>query len=265
MDGKGDLKPGQPITREEVASVMGRYLLDQAGTEVSSAWLQGGWNAGKTKHPFPDDSAIAPSLAPTVYYTVNQGVMEGDDGFRPRALLKRSEAAAVVNRMMDKRAGQHPLQMTGFYAIQSFQAANRMTALDQVVFGWSSLKYEGAAKGGLETRTGDYKLPDGAELAVQAADKAGLAKDLMVYAADRAKLSAFLKDAAAKESFLKELKAQLDDPRFGYTGVCIDFEDLRNGEEAPGFVRFLEELKAGLPGKSLSVAVPPAITTKGMI
>jgi spore germination protein YaaH len=129
--------------------------------------------------------------------------------------------------------------------------------------GWSRLDYTTAGTAKLDTATTEYKVPEGFGEVVQAADRAHLRKDLMVYMADGQKLAAFLKDAPAQKTFIGQLAAKLADPAFGFTGVCIDFEGLMEAADAPHYLQFIQNVKSGIGGKSLSVAVPTDFYYKG--
>jgi hypothetical protein len=259
----GELKPEQPITREEVAAVVGKYLLDKAGT-AGSQWTSGDWSKERDERAFADSSKINANLAPYVFYTVNRTVMEGDNqGFRPKSGLIRSEAAAVINRLVDIEAAGKKLEVTGFYAIKSSPAIGRMPLVDNVAMGWSHLEYdtEGTAK--LGTGTTAYKVPDGYADVVKSADQAHVHKDLMVFYNDGKKLSVFLQDAPAQMAFIGQLVTKLGDPAFGFFGVSLDFEGLMDASEAPNYLQFVRDVKAAIGSKTLSVSVPTDYYYKG--
>ncbi|MDF2713509.1 MAG: glycoside hydrolase [Paenibacillus sp.] len=259
----GELKPEQPILREEVAAVVGKYLLDMAGT-TGSSWISGDWTNERDQRAFADGSLIHANLAPYVFYTVNQNVMEGDNqGFRPTSGLIRSEAAAVIYRLIDIKAAKKELEVTGFYAIKSSPAISRMTLVDNVTMGWSHLEYEtaGTAKLGMDTTT--YKVPDGYEDVMKSADQAQISKDLMVFYSDGKKLSEFLQDAPAQDAFIGQLVLILGDPAFGFSGVSLDLEGLVEESNAPNYLQFVRKVKAAIGSKNLTVSVPTDYYYKG--
>lgn len=259
----GELKPEQPITREEVAAAVGKYLIDKAGP-ADSQWVSGGWSKERDDRKFADSSQINADLAPYVFYTVKQTVMEGDNaGFRPKSGLIRSEAAAVVNRLIDIEASGKQLEVTGFYAIKSSPAIGRMPLVDNVALGWSHLEYDTAGTARLGMNTGTYKVPDGYEDVVKAADRANVRKELMVFYNDGKKLSDFLQDAPAREAFIGQLAAKLGDPAFGFSGISLDFEGLTNASDAPNYLQFVRDVKAAIGNKTLSVSVPTDYYYKG--
>jgi spore germination protein YaaH len=114
----------------------------------------------------------------------------------------------------------------------------------------------------LNTSTTEYKIPGGYGEAIEAADKAGATKELMVFSA-AANLKDFLKDLPARQTFIASLLATLNNPAYSFTGVSIDFEGLKEAGSAADFVGFLKELKAQLGTLTLSVAIPPTYYYKG--
>jgi spore germination protein YaaH len=263
VNGVGEFQPAKPITREEVAALVGKYLLDKAG--VSSAqWAEGDWTKERDARAFPDGPKIDATLAPYVFYTVNRTVMVGDNqGFRPKDGLMRNEAAVVVNRLIDIEAAGRKLEVTGYYAIQSNSALGRMPLVDNVAMGWSHLEYDTAGTAKLGTDTTSYKVPDGYESVVAAADQSHVHKDLVVYYGDGQKLSAFLQDVPAQEAFIAQLTAKLADPAFGFSGVSLDLEGLIDASDAANYLHFVQEVKAAIGAKTLAVAVPTDYYYKG--
>ncbi|TBL79390.1 glycosyl hydrolase family 18 protein [Paenibacillus thalictri] len=259
----GELKPEQQITREEVAAVVGKYLLDKAGM-TGSQWLSGDWTKERDKRAFVDISKMDANLAPYVFYTVNRTVMEGDtQGFRPKSGLTRSEAAAVIYRLIDMEAAEKKLEVTGFYAIKSSPAIGRMPIVDKVVMGWSHLEYDTAGTAKLGTDTTTYKVPDGYADVVKSAEQAHVQKELMVFYNDGKKLSLFLQDGPAQKAFIGQLVTKLGDPAFGFSGVSLDFEGLMDASDAPNYLQFVRNVKAAIGSKTLTVSVPTDYYYKG--
>lgn len=265
IDAKGNLRPAQTITRQEVAMLVGRALLGAESKETQSAWLNAGWKQERDARAFKDQAKIAPAMQPYVYYASKLGMMEGDKvGFKPAEPLIRKQAAAVIYRLIDGRIADRKVDFTGFYAISSVSALNQMDKLSNVIFGWSRLSYDAAGAASLDVTSADtkYRVPSGYEQVVAAADAAGASKELMVFY-DGANLSEFLKDAPAQAAFLDSLLAKLGDPSFGFTGVSIDFEGLKDAASAADYTRFLQALRDRLGELTLSVAVPPIEYYKG--
>ncbi|MBO9596945.1 MAG: S-layer homology domain-containing protein, partial [Cohnella sp.] len=263
LDKKGLLHPTQTITRQEVAMLAGKSLLDAETEEVRSQWLKADWKKERDSRAFKDRSSIAEAMQPYVYYAAYRGIMEGDAaGFKPKEPLIRKQAAAVIYRMIDKRVSDEKLRFTGFYAIQSYPALGQMSKLSDVVLGWSHLEYGEAGTAKLNTTTTVHKMPSGYEEVIGAADAAGIPKELLVFY-DGSNLKDFLKDGPAQSAFITELLAVLRDPAYSFTGVAVDFEGLKEAASAADYVRFLRDLKAQLGELTLSVAVPPVYYYKG--
>ncbi|MCZ8520311.1 glycosyl hydrolase family 18 protein [Paenibacillus caseinilyticus] len=263
LDDSKTVDPERVITREEVAAVAGKALLGAEPAEERSLWLEERWKEEQGSRAYPDSGALNGSLAPYIYYAVNKGVMEGDQaGFHPKQPLTRKEAAAIVYRLLDAQLAKQKLAKTGFYAIRSYPALQRMPLLDQVTFGWSHLEYSAPGVAKLNTETTEYKIPSGWEEAVKAADDARLHKELMVYYGD-SNLKEFLRDEAAQGSFIESLKKVAADERYGFDGICMDLEGLLEPASAADYVRFLTRLKEHLPKTALTVAVQPDYYYKG--
>ncbi|MCY9659814.1 glycosyl hydrolase family 18 protein [Paenibacillus anseongense] len=263
LDSQGKFHPDQSITREEVASIVGKALLDAQTAEARSSWTLQGWQNEKNKRNFADSDALNQNLLPYAYYAVNQGIMEGDQlGFHPKQSLTRKEAAAIIYRVIQTEVDTRKLDTVGFYAINSYPAINHMPLLDQVTFGWSHLKYEAPGNAQLETTTTEYRIPSGWEKVVQTANTANIQKNLMVYYGEK-NLKDFLKDEPAQKAFIQSLKGVLTDARYGFTGVTMDFEGLMDATSASDYSQFLKALKAAIPSYPLTVAVQPDYYYKG--
>lgn len=267
LDKNGSFNPSQTITRQEVAMLVGKALLDSENEEVRQQWLATDWKKERDVRAFKDQSAINEDMQPYVYYAANRGIMEGDKtGFKPKESLIRKQAAAVIYRLIDMRVAEEKVDFTGFYAISSYSAINQMNKLSDVIFGWSHLEYSGAGVATLKTSSKTSKtvnvIPSGSAEAITAADSAQLTKELMVFY-DNSNLKEFLKDKTAQKAFIESLLLTLNDPAYSFTGVSIDFEGLMKEESAADYVAFLQDLKKQLGSYTLSVAVPPIYYYKG--
>jgi spore germination protein YaaH len=263
LDSQGKFHPENAITREEVASVVGKALLDAQTAEARNLWTVQGWQEEKAKSNFADGEALNPNLRPYAYFAVNQGIMEGDEtGFHPQQSLTRKEAAAIIYRFIQTEVAARELETVGFYAINSYPAIKHMPQLDQVSFGWSHLNYATPGNAQLETATTEYRIPSGWEEVVQTANAAKIEKSLMVYYGEK-NLTDFLKDGPAQQAFIQSLQAVLTDARYGFTGVTMDFEGLMDASSAPDYSQFLKALKAAIPNYPLTVAVQPDYYYKG--
>ncbi|MDQ0063352.1 glycosyl hydrolase family 18 protein [Paenibacillus harenae] len=263
LDKEGSFHPAKTITRQEVAMLVGLSLLESESEETKTQWLTMDWMKERDARAFKDDSAINAAMKPYVYYASFRGIMEGDlGGFKPGEPLIRKQAAAVIYRILDKRISEQKTDFTGYYAIESYPAINKMDKLANVVFGWSHLEYSSAGTAKLNTSATVNRIPSGYGEVIAAADAAKLAKELMVFG-DSSKLTEFLKDLPAQEAFIESLLTTLKDPAYSFTGVSIDFEGLKDAASAAEYVRFLQALKDRLGSLTLSVSVPPIHYYKG--
>ncbi|WP_258199585.1 glycosyl hydrolase family 18 protein [Paenibacillus endoradicis] len=267
LDQKGTFNPSQTITRQEVAMLVGKALLDSENEEVRQQWLATDWKKERDVRAFKDQSTIDVDMQPYVYYAASRGIMEGDkSGFKPKESLIRKQAAAVIYRLIDERVSEEKVNFTGFYAISSYGAINQMNKLTDVIFGWSHLEYSSAGVATLKTSSNTSKtvnvIPSGSNEAITAADSAQLTKELMVFY-NNSNLKEFLKDKIAQSVFIQSLLSSLNDQTYSFTGVSIDFEGLLKEESAADYVAFLQDLKKQLGSYTLSVAVPPIYYYKG--
>ena len=267
LDQNGSFDPAQTITRQEVAMLVGKALLDSEKDEVRQQWLATDWKKERDIRAFKDQSAIDADMQPYVYYAASRGIMEGDlAGFKPKESLIRKQAAAVIYRLIDKRVSEEKVDFTGFYAISSYGAINQMNKLTDVILGWSHMEYSSAGFATLKTSSQTSKtvnvIPSGYVEALTAADSAQLTKELMVFY-DNSNLKDFLKDKIAQTAFIESLMTTLNEPDYSFTGVSIDFEGLLKEESAADYITFLQDLKKQLGTYTLSVAVPPIYYYKG--
>ncbi len=265
LDKAGLFHPGQTITRQEVAMLMGKFLLESERDEERQLWLSTDWKKERDSRAFQDQLMINEAMQPYVYFAVHRGIMLGDlAGFKPEEPLIRKQAAAVIYRLIDGNLSGQKIDFTGFYAIQSYAAMNQMSQLSDVIFGWSHLTYTIPGTAGLNTDTTVNRIPLGSEEVIAAADIAQTTKELMVFY-DDSNLKGFLKDKPAQQAFIDSLLIILNDPSYHFTGVSIDFEGLRAAESAADYLEFLQDLKDQLGTHTLSVSIPPFITIKDTI
>ncbi|WP_159881663.1 glycosyl hydrolase family 18 protein [Paenibacillus puerhi] len=263
LDSEGLFHPEQTITRQEVAMLIGKFLLETEGKELRQGWLSTDWKQERNLRDFQDQMMIREDMQPYVYYVIHREIMEGDSGgFKPEEPLIRKQAAAVIYRLINKRIEVQKLDFTGYYAIQSYAAMSQMSKLSDVIFGWSHLEYTTAGTAKLNTDTTVNRIPLGFEEVIAAADTAQIAKELMVFY-DGSNLKEFLKDKPAQETFIASLLLTLNDPTYRFTGVSIDFEGLKEAASAEDYVGFLKDLKDQLGTHTLSVSVPPIYYYKG--
>ncbi|WP_168119893.1 S-layer homology domain-containing protein [Paenibacillus sp. HB172176] len=255
--------PEQTITREEMAALIGNYLLEKEPAAVREEWLSTGWKLEAGKTVFQDGAQIDQKLLPYLYYCVKLGIMQGEpSGFSPAEPLIRKQAAAVFYRLINLETTAQKLAFTGYYAISSYSAVSHMEDLTNVAFGWSHMDYDENGAASLDLATTEYKLPQGYEEPLAAAEDAGIGKELMIYYSDE-NLKAFVNDLDARQAFIDSVLVTAEDPEFGFTGINLDFEGLRGEESKAGFLAFVQDLKEQLGDLTLTVTVPPADYYKG--
>ncbi|MBO9608045.1 MAG: S-layer homology domain-containing protein [Paenibacillaceae bacterium] len=264
IDG-GAFQPDKPMTREEVAVAVGRELFGHMTANERRSWSDSGWKAERQARAFADDGEIDVSQAVYAYLTAHAAIMVGDAGrFRPDATLTRREAAAILYRTINERSGDAPLDVTGFYAISSYADIDKLDALRHVAFGWSHLDYAAPGAASLNVDTTEYKLPADWQSAVQAAQAAGVSRDLMVYANNEGRmLDAFLGDSLAQMAFLASLQEKLAAAPGAFTGVTLDWEGLLDERLQNPYVDFLRQVKRAIGDLPLTVAVQPTFYYKG--
>ncbi len=264
IDASNNFYPAKTITRQEVAMLLGRVLLSEESKADQLKWLDSGWKRVKTSRSFKDDSNMNTSMKPYIYYAVDKGMMEGTNtGFKPNEPLIRKQAAAVIYRFVDRNITARDINFTGFYALRSYEALKQINKLQHIILGWSSLEYSGPGQAKLNVKQTDNRIPEGFEEVLAEATKAQLSQELMVFY-DKADLKDFLKDKEAQGEFINSLLKVLQDRKYSFTGVSIDFEGLKEAESASDYVRFLETLKQQLGSAyTMSAAVPPTTYYKG--
>lgn len=87
--------PNRPITRAEMAAIVGRALRSELGMSTVA-------NVEATLAAFGDADRLAAGLRGDAAVTVAQGIMVGADGkFNPNGLTTRAEAAVVIKKLID--------------------------------------------------------------------------------------------------------------------------------------------------------------------
>ena len=119
-------------------------------------------SAGSMSLPFTDVIKNKGFIAVAYDIGMINGITETI--FGPDNTAKREEAAAMLTRVYEKYYGDTEF-LHGFYAISSYSQLELTKEMDAVTLGWSSMAMEdGHAK--IVTEEGQYRIPDGYELAV---------------------------------------------------------------------------------------------------
>lgn len=251
--------PDTPITREEMAVMFVRAL----GLADAAQTAEKALSAGSMSLPFTDVIKSKGFIAVAYDIGMINGITETI--FGPDNTAKREEAAAMLTRVYEKYYGDTEF-LHGFYAISSYSQLELTKEMDAVTLGWSSMAMEdGHAK--IVTEEGQYRIPDGYELAVSYLEQNGTKMHLGVYMDASQGVSELLTNAEARTEAVNAIMEETsriyeavgENP---YSGVTIDFEGLRGTAVKEGFNAFLTELSMQLraSGKTLYVMVQPALS-----
>ena len=251
--------PDTPITREEMAVMFVRALGPADAAQTAEKAL----SAGSMSLPFTDVIKSKGFIAVAYDIGMINGITETI--FGPDNTAKREEAAAMLTRVYEKYYGDTEF-LHGFYAISSYSQLELTKEMDAVTLGWSSMAMEdGHAK--IVTEEGQYRIPDGYELAVSYLEQNGTKMHLGVYMDASQGVSELLTNAEARTEAVNAIMEETsriyeavgENP---YSGVTIDFEGLRGTAVKEGFNAFLTELSMQLraSGKTLYVMVQPALS-----
>lgn len=254
-----DFRPNDAITRGEMAVMLVRGL----GYGRLAASLSG------LATPFTDVTENADYIAIAYDFGIIKGMTATT--FLPAAYATREQAAAMMIRLHDETDAKTDW-LHAFYAISSYSQRAVIPALDAVSFGWSRMELDGDGQPYLNTTTSggnSFAIPSGASEVVALAKTNGVPDNLDVFmstyqtvtkpdgsASDAC--SAILLDDAARREAVAQITAELTREN-SYTGVTIDFENMRGSALKQGFSLFLEELSAETKalGLRLYVCVPP--------
>lgn len=193
--------------------------------------------------------------------------------FRPNDLLKKEEAAVLIKNLYIKQKGAFE-HLLSYYAINSYGQAEYSSELTEIAHGWSRLEFSADQSSIVLNTTSsnnnEYRIPTGYKDALDATEHENLSRYLMVfvkeeniYDADLKKsiplAEYILKNDALQKKTIAEIQKVLSQQSY-FTGVLIDFENLRGETSASNFNKFLDQLKETLkPGEyKIATAVHPA-------
>ncbi len=264
-ESSGAFRPGEPITRAEMAVMLVRALgYGDLASERASASL-----------PFPDVEDDRGYIAMAYHFGMTNGV-PGPDGqllFLPNASAPREQAAAMVvrvyERLTDKTGWLH-----GFYAFSSYGQLDMGLQMDAVSLGWARMSYgqdRGFYLNTTRSNGNDWAIPDSPDAALDRLNEAQVPYNLNVYAdtarnvtlPDGGKTSVLVHLLSSPEGMAQAIQA-LAGISGPYAGITIDFEGLTSDTYRDAFSSFMEGLRAALPqDKTLYVCVPPDRWYKG--
>ncbi len=257
VDGGGAFRPGDAVTRGEMAEMLVRAL----GLKGAAALA-----AKETSLPFTDVTARKGYIS--VAYAI--GMTKGTSAvtFAPNATATRSQAAAMLVRIYEKRR-QETDWVHGFYAISSRSQIDLTGRMDAVSVGWSRMTWDGttALLSTTSANGNEYCIPSGYADAVNTIQANGAALSLSVFMDASGGVKELLASPQGRAQAVGQIVNELTISyntlgRNPYSGVTIDFEGLRSAQKAD-FNAFLTDLSGEVRalGKTLYVCVPPVLTT----
>lgn len=199
--------------------------------------------------------------------------------FSPQELITKSEVDNIIKAAQLKRE-EKIKWLHGFYAFSSFSQKEIGAKMDSISYGWSRMDFnpnEGVILNTKGSNNNEWKIPQGYEEAVKYYENNNVSTNLNIYmsTAQTIKLDDNTSTNACKEIITnsenrkKAISLIINEltrayPEFGkniYSGVTIDFENMKGKELKEGFNLFLGELKTELNKihKNLYVAVQPKL------
>ena len=257
-------RPNDFITRGEMAVMLVRGLgYDRLAKSVSG-----------TDIPFADVSQNAAYIAMAYEFGIINGT--SDTAFSPSAYATREQAAAMMIRLYDEYYAKTGW-LHAFYAISSYSQSTAIPGLDSVSFGWSRLELDGNGEPLLNTTSSggnSFRMPDGCSEVVTLAEDSGVAYHLNVYMSTSQKVEKadgtasdacreILLDDGMRRKAVEQIISGLKNSN--YSGVTIDFEEMKGEDLKQGLNLFLKELRAETDelGLNIYVCVPP-VTPDGI-
>lgn len=249
-------RPNDNITREEMAVMIIKALgYGELAEEIANDGV-----------PFSDVTENKGYISLAYEFGIISG--RGGSIFDPNGTALREDAAAMMVRCYDKYNSYVDF-VHGFYAFSSYSQKDMASKMDTVSFGWSRMEYsdeDGVVVNTTTQNDNEWNVPEGYTDIVEYLKDNNVETNLNVYMSasesDDAEtiLSSAENRTAAVNAIIEELTVDYKQLGYNpYSGVTIDFENLRGSEMRQNFTAFLTELNAELDniGKSLYVAVQP--------
>ena len=249
-------RPNDNITREEMAVMIIKALgYGELAEEIANDGV-----------PFSDVTENKGYISLAYEF----GIISGREGsiFDPNGTALREDAAAMMVRCYDKYNSYVDF-VHGFYAFSSYSQKDMASKMDTVSFGWSRMEYsdeDGVVVNTTTQNDNEWNVPEGYTDIVEYLKDNNVETNLNVYMSasesDDAEtiLSSAENRTASVNAIIEELTVDYKQLGYNpYSGVTIDFENLRGSEMRQNFTAFLTELNEELDsiGKSLYVAVQP--------
>lgn len=249
-------RPNDNITREEMAVMIIKALgYGELAEEIANDGV-----------PFSDVTENKGYISLAYEFGIISG--RGGSIFDPNGTALREDAAAMMVRCYDKYNSYVDF-VHGFYAFSSYSQKDMASKMDTVSFGWSRMEYsdeDGVVVNTTTQNDNEWNVPEGYTDIVEYLKDNNVEINLNVYMSasesDDAEtiLSSAENRTAAVNAIIEELTVDYKQLGYNpYSGVTIDFENLRESEMRQNFTAFLTELNEELDsiGKSLYVAVQP--------
>lgn len=249
-------RPNDNITREEMAVMIIKALgYGELAEEIANDGV-----------PFSDVTENKGYISLAYEFGIISG--RGGSIFDPNGTALREDAAAMMVRCYDKYNSYVDF-VHGFYAFSSYSQKDMASKMDTVSFGWSRMEYsdeDGVVVNTTTQNDNEWNVPEGYTDIVEYLKDNNVETNLNVYMSasesDDAEtiLSSAENRTAAVNAIIEELTVDYKQLGYNpYSGVTIDFENLRGSQMRQNFTAFLTELNAELDsiGKSLYVAVQP--------
>lgn len=249
-------RPNDNITREEMAVMIIKALgYGELAEEIANDGV-----------PFSDVTENKGYISLAYEFGIISG--RGGSIFDPNGTALREDAAAMMVRCYDKYNSYVDF-VHGFYAFSSYSQKDMASKMDTVSFGWSRMEYsdeDGVVVNTTTQNDNEWNIPEGYTDIVEYLKDNNVETNLNVYMSasesDDAEtiLSSAENRTAAVNAIIEELTVDYRQLGYNpYSGVTIDFENLRGSEMRQNFTAFLTELNEELDsiGKSLYVAVQP--------
>ncbi|MBU5435440.1 S-layer homology domain-containing protein [Pseudoflavonifractor sp. MSJ-37] len=257
-DSSGSFRPGDPISREEMAILLVKALGYDSLARTADPDL-----------PFSDVTRNQGYISLAYHIGMTAGIQEGGKLlFKPDLSATRAEAAVMLTQVYERYTSKLDW-VHGFYAISSYSQIGLTKEMDAVSLGWARMEYTADGGPTLNTTSANgngWKIPEDPTAATSYLQSNGTPYNLCVFgsAADSIALAdgtttstvaAVTGTPAARAQAVAALTAASS----GYAGLTIDFEGLKDkGGLKSDFAQFMKELRAALPkSKALYVCVQP--------